>query len=94
MAITERTGCVQNKNGKRVPVYKQVIHTKSMVNPVFMKRHRISSQSLPHRIIEVFMSFCTNKAVLDCFQNKEKEKCQNLEAISEQFVVGQIQKHF
>ena len=59
------------KNGKRVPVYlctcvpvylctcvpvyKQVLQKKGIVDPDFMKKHDILSQSLPHKIVEVFM---------------------------------------
>ena len=43
------------KNGKRVPVYEEVIRKKGIVDPNFMMKHKISSQSLPHKIVEVFM---------------------------------------
>ena len=43
------------KNGKRVPVYKQVLCKKGIVDPDFMKKHDISSQSLPHKIVKAFM---------------------------------------
>ena len=43
------------KNGKRVPVHEEVIQKKGIVDPKFMMKHKISSWSLPHEIVEVFM---------------------------------------
>ena len=41
--------------GKKVPGYEHVPRTKGGVNPEFRKKHNLSSQSKPHKFMDVFL---------------------------------------
>ena len=42
-------------DGKRIPVIDKVPREKGVVDPEFMKKHKLSSRSKPHEIMDVFM---------------------------------------
>ena len=41
--------------GKRVPVYKHVLYTKSMADPEFLKKNNLSLSSKQHKFVDVFL---------------------------------------
>ena len=45
----------RNEGGTRVPIYEHVPRTKGMVDPLFKKKHNLSSSSKPHEFVDVFL---------------------------------------